>query len=53
MSDPKPTVDLGYPTPAHGRIPAFQSVEEEAAFWDAHAVTDFPDEFRPARVRVN
>lgn len=41
----QPTVDLGYPTPAHGRIPAFQSIEEEAEFWDTHSVLDFPDEF--------
>jgi CopG antitoxin of type II toxin-antitoxin system len=53
MSYPKLTVDLGYPTPAHGRIPAFQNVEEEAAFWDIHSVTDFPDELHPERVRVN
>jgi predicted HicB family RNase H-like nuclease len=53
MSDTKPSVDLGYPTAAHGRIPAFQNVEEEAAFWDAHSVTDFPDEFQRAAVRVN
>lgn len=52
MSRPKPSVDLGYPTEAHGRIPAFQNVEEEAAFWDTHSVTDFPDELEPVRVRI-
>lgn len=41
----RPTVDLGYPTPALGRIPAFQNIEEEAEFWDTHSVLDFPDEF--------
>lgn len=41
MSQPKPTVDLGCPTEAHGRIPAFQDIEEEAAFWDTHDVTEF------------
>jgi predicted DNA binding CopG/RHH family protein len=41
----QPTVDLGYPTEAHGRIPAFQSIEEEAEFWDTHSVLDFPEEF--------
>lgn len=46
MSKPKPTVDLGYPTPAHGRIPSFQNLEEEAEFWDTHDTTDFPDEFK-------
>ena len=53
MSRSKPTVDLSYPTPAHGRIPAFQNVEEEAAFWDTHSVVDFPDELQPARVRIS
>ena len=41
----QPTVDLGYPTTAYGRIPAFQSIEEEAEFWDTHSILDFPDEF--------
>ena len=41
MSRLKPSVDLGYPTEAHGRIPAFANIEEEAAFWDTHDVTDF------------
>jgi predicted DNA binding CopG/RHH family protein len=41
----QPTVDLGYPTSAHGRIPAFENIEEEAEFWDTHSVLDFPDEF--------
>jgi hypothetical protein len=52
MSNPKPTVDLGYPTPAHGRIPAFQTIEEEAAFWDTHDTADFPDAFKPVDVTV-
>ena len=52
MSQPKPTVDLGYPTPARGRIPAFQSVEEEAAFWDTHDITDFTEESTPVQVIV-
>lgn len=33
-----------YPTNASGKIPAFHSYEEEATFWDTHAVTDFEDE---------
>lgn len=49
----KPSVDLGYPTPAHGRIPAFQNIEEEAAFWDTHSFTDFEEELRPVEVRVS
>ena len=52
MNQPKPTVDLGYPTPAHGRIPAFQSIEEEAAFWDTHDITDFLDESTPVQLTV-
>jgi hypothetical protein len=52
MSQPQPTVDLGYPTEAHGRIPAFNSIEEEAAFWDTHDVTDFLDESTPVRVTI-
>jgi hypothetical protein len=53
MNDPKPTVDLAYPTPAPGRIPAFQNVEEEAMFWDTHSVVDFPDELQPTSIRVS
>ena len=33
------------------RIPAFASIEEEAAFWDTHSTTDYEDEFKPVRVR--
>jgi hypothetical protein len=52
MSRPKPTVDLGYPTEAHGRIPAFTNVEEEAAFWDTHDFTDFVEESTPVQLTV-
>lgn len=53
MSHIKPTVDLDYPTEAHGRIPAFQSIEEEAAFWDTHDVTEFiGQEMTPVDVTV-
>ena len=52
MKRPPPSVDLGYPTEPHGRIPAFQSIEEEAAFWDTHDVTDFLDESQPAEISV-
>lgn len=52
MNKPKPTVDLGYPTPAHGRIPSFANIEEEAEFWDTHDTTDFPDEFEPVAVSI-
>lgn len=52
MSKRKPTVDLGYPTPARGRIPSFRNIEEEAAFWDTHDTSDFSDEFTPVDVEV-
>jgi hypothetical protein len=52
MSGPKPTVDLGYPTEAHGRIPGFANVEEEAAFWDTHDFTDFAEESTPVLISV-
>lgn len=52
MSQPKPTVDLGYPTEAHGRIPAFNSIEEEASFWDTHDFTDFTEESTPVQITV-
>jgi uncharacterized DUF497 family protein len=48
----KPTVDLGYPTPVHGRIPSFANIEEEAEFWDTHDVTDYLDESEPAELTV-
>lgn len=53
MSRSKPTIDLGYPTEARGRIPSFANVEEEAAFWDTHDFTDFLDESTPVRVAVD
>lgn len=52
MSRAKPTVDLGYPTRAHGRIPSFANIEEEATFWDTHDFTDFLDESTPAQVTI-
>lgn len=54
MNEPiRPTVDLGYPTEAHGRIPAFQNIEEEAEFWDTHDFTDYLDDMGPAEVRAS
>jgi hypothetical protein len=53
MSKPRPTVDLGYPTEAHGRIPAFNNIEEEAEFWDTHDVTEFVgNELKPVEVTI-
>ena len=50
--DSKPTIDLGYPTAARGRIPAFATIEEEAAFWDSHDFTDFAAESAPVQITV-
>jgi hypothetical protein len=53
MSRVKPTVDLGYPTEAHGRIPAFQNIEEEAAFWDTHDAAGFEgEELQPVELII-
>lgn len=41
-----------YPTEAHGAIPAFNSYEEEAEFWDTHDFTDFKQETEAAKVRA-
>lgn len=41
---PSPSIDFGYPTPADGPVPAFNSIEEEAEFWDTHDLTDFVKE---------
>lgn len=41
-----------YPTKAHGSIPAFNSYEEEANFWDTHSITDFKEETEPVRVHA-
>jgi hypothetical protein len=49
---PRPSVDLGYPTEPHGRIPAFNSIEEEAEFWDTHDFTDFRDLTEPVELTV-
>ncbi len=40
-----------YPTEAYGSIPAFNSYEEEATFWDTHDFTDFKEETTPVTVR--
>ena len=49
----KPTVDLGYPTKAHGDIPSFANIEEEAEFWDTHDFTDFIGNAEPVRLPSN
>lgn len=52
QSKRRPTIDLGYPTEARGRIPSFASVEEEAAFWDSHDFIDFAAESAPVQITV-
>ena len=52
MRQSKPSVNLEFPTEAHGRIPAFASVEEEAAFWDSHDITDFTAESSAVQIAV-
>lgn len=54
MTRPTPSVDLGYSTGAHGRIPSFNTItiEAEAAFWGTHSFTDFEVEFTPFQVMV-
>jgi predicted DNA binding CopG/RHH family protein len=34
-----------------GRIPAFSSIAEEAAFWDTHDTADFEGEFRTVKAK--
>ncbi|MBF6591034.1 MAG: hypothetical protein IVW57_10990 [Ktedonobacterales bacterium] len=44
---------LKYPTKAHGAIPAFQSYEEEAEWWDTHdtGAAEIEAEMTPVAVR--
>jgi hypothetical protein len=37
----KPSERFKYPTEAFGRIPSFNSIDEEAEFWDTHDVSLF------------
>jgi hypothetical protein len=52
MSDKSAYQGPEYPTKAHGSIPAFNSYEEEANFWDTHSITDFKEETEPVKVRA-
>ena len=38
MAKPKPTIDFGYPTEACGPFPSFNSIDEEAEWWDTHDI---------------
>ena len=41
-----------YPTAAHGSIPAFNSYEEEATFWDTHSITDLKGDTEAVQIRA-
>ena len=50
MSDQSLYRGPAYPTEAHGSIPAFNSYEEEAHFWDTHSITDLKAETEAVKV---
>src|SRR6266487_761135 len=50
MSDTSAYHGPEYPTEAHGSIPAFNSYEEEANFWDTHSITDLKAETEAVKV---
>ena len=50
MSDELQYKGPEYPTQAHGAIPAFNSYEEEANFWDTHSITDLTHETKAVKV---
>lgn len=52
MSDKRTYNGPEYPTKAHGSIPAFNSYEEEANFWDTHSTADFTNETEAVKVRA-
>lgn len=37
-------------SPDDNKIPRFETIEDEAAFWDVHDTTEFEDEFEPVEV---
>ncbi|HCI80477.1 MAG TPA: hypothetical protein DHW02_12395 [Ktedonobacter sp.] len=41
-----------YPTEAHGSIPVFRHMEEEAEFFDTHDFSEFWNEGEPVRIRL-
>ena len=43
--------DSRYPTEAHGSIPAFRNIEEEAEFFDTHDFSELWNEGEPVRIR--
>lgn len=35
-----------------GKLPSFESLEEESEYWDKHSLTQHLDEFRPVKMRL-
>jgi len=50
MSDQSVYNGPAYPTEPHGSIPAFNSYEEGANFWDTHSITDFKEGIEAVKV---
>ena len=46
----RPSVVFDYPTSAYGPVPACNSIEEEAEWWDTHDSGDYDEEFVPVKV---
>lgn len=49
MAKPTPSIDFGYPTEGCGPFPSFNSIDEEAEWWDTHDAEGNlidPDELR-------
>ena len=44
---------MGEPRQVASRIPVFNSIEEEAEFWDTHDSTEFEDEVEPVEVEIS
>lgn len=47
---PLPRMGMARSTSIQRKIPVFDSVEEEAHFWDTHDSGEFEDEFEPVEV---
>jgi len=51
MADTEQDTTTGTKQPK-SRIPHFKTIEEEAAFWEAHSPLDYPEEFQDVAVKV-
>jgi hypothetical protein len=38
--------------PVRSEIPEFETLEEEAVFWDSHSLAEFEDEWEPVEIEV-